>query len=177
MNSSISITLPWLTNSTNSVMRNPRPVSVMAPTMMPAVAVAMPMPIMLRAPSLKPCTTESQPCGQAPGVFTPRKKSIKGRCVSISTISAVTAQKAESAGDISSTIRHQISTPMGMMKCSPARTVGQVSSGLGLLTSMSSGRSGLRAASRSAYRYIASSVPPTAQGAAAPSVLLKNCNK
>ena len=51
MNSSMAITLPCETNSTNSVMRRPSPVSVMAPTMMPAVAVATPMPIMLRAPS------------------------------------------------------------------------------------------------------------------------------
>ncbi len=49
-NSSMTMTLPWLMNSTNSVMRRPRPVSVMPPTTMPAVAVAMPMPIMLRAP-------------------------------------------------------------------------------------------------------------------------------
>ena len=57
MNSSIAITLPWQTNSTNSVMRRPRPVSVMPPTMMPAVAVATPMPIMLREPSVRPPTT------------------------------------------------------------------------------------------------------------------------
>ena len=57
MNSSMTITLPWLTNSTNSVMRRPRPVSVMPPTMMPAVAVATPMPIMLREPSVMPPMT------------------------------------------------------------------------------------------------------------------------
>ena len=113
-NSSITITLPCETNSTNSVMRSPRPVSVMAPTMMPAVAVAMPMPIMLREPSLKPSTTLRTPPAQAPGVDTPRNASISGRCVTISTISVVMAQKADSEGDISSTIRHQISTPMGI---------------------------------------------------------------
>ena len=63
MKSSISITLPCETNSTNSVIRSASPVSVIAPTMMPAVPVATPMPIMLRAPSLKPWTSSSEARG------------------------------------------------------------------------------------------------------------------
>ena len=94
-------------------MRRPRPVSVIAPTMMPAVAVATPMPIMLREPSFRPCTTSWKPLRKVPAVGWPRKNSISQRCVSISTISTAMAQKADSAGDISSTIRHQISVAMG----------------------------------------------------------------
>ena len=152
MKSSISITLPCETNSTNSVIRSARPVSVIAPTMMPAVPVATPMPIMLRAPSLKPWTSSRQPVAQAPGVRVPRKKSKSGRCVDISTISITIDQNADSDGDISSTIRHQISTPTGSRKCSPARTAGQVSSARGASMSMSCGRSGHAAACLTAKR-------------------------
>jgi hypothetical protein len=64
--------------------------------------------------------------------------------VAISTISDTVAQNAESEGESSSIIRHQISTPMGIRKCMPALTVGQVSGSTGLSTSMSGGRSGQR---------------------------------
>ena len=64
----------------------------------------------------------------------------------------VAVWQAASAGDISSTIRHQIRMPMGMMKCRPARTVGQVCSGLGLSMSMSVARSGQLAACHTATR-------------------------
>ncbi|MCY1534006.1 hypothetical protein D9M68_693620 [compost metagenome] len=114
MNNSITITLPCATNSTNSVMRRPRPVGVMAPTITPAVAVATPIPIMLREPSLKPPTTDCQPCSQVPAPLVRRNSAISGRWVSMSTIKVVTAQKADSAGDISSTIRHQISMAIGI---------------------------------------------------------------
>ena len=153
MNSSITITLPCETNSTNSVMRRPRPVSVIAPTTTPAVAVATPMPIMLREPSTKPCTTSWKPCVQAPGVRVPRTKSNSGRCVTISRQSTTIAQNADSDGESSSIIRHQISTPIGSRKCSPALTVGQVSSAFGLSMSMSEGRSGLFAAIHVENRY------------------------
>ncbi len=172
MNSSITITLPWLTNSTNSVMRRPRPVSVMPPTMMPAVAVATPMPIMLREPSVRPPMTSRAPCIQLSPTGWWRSIAISGRCVSISTTSTAMAQNADSAGDISSTIRHQISVPIGIKKCRPARTVGQVSSGFGLSMSMSSGRSGLLAACCTLTAYSASTTAPTAHGAAAPSAPL-----
>ncbi len=79
------------------------------------MAVATPMPIMLREPSVKPCTTESQPSFQAPEAGTPRNSAMSGFCVSMSTTSVTTAQKADSAGDMTSTIRHQISTAMGRM--------------------------------------------------------------
>ncbi len=60
---------------------------------------------------------------------------------------------------------------MGMMKCSPARTVGQVSRRWppSDAPSMLVGRSGQLAACFTANRYSASTVAPTAQGAAAPS--------
>ena len=72
----------------------------------------------------------------------PRNAAISGRWVSMSPTSATIAQNAESDGDISSTIRHQISMPIGSRKCSPALTAGQVSSERGCSMSMSSGRSG-----------------------------------
>ena len=40
----------------------------------------------------------------------PRSSTDSGRCVSITKIMNIVAQKADSAGDICSTIRHQIST-------------------------------------------------------------------
>ena len=86
----------------------------MAPTMTPAVAVATPMPIMLREPSLKPPTTEFQPASHVPAVLARRNSAMSGRWVSMSTTSVVTAQNAESEGDISSTIRHQISMAIGI---------------------------------------------------------------
>ena len=107
--------MPCDTSSTKSVMRKPSPVSVMPPTMMPAVAVAMPMPIMLRLPSFRPWTTSLALSFHAcSGMPRPRKKASSGRCVSISTIMVTVAQKADSAGESSSTARHQISTPMGI---------------------------------------------------------------
>jgi hypothetical protein len=87
------------------------------------------------------------------------------------------AQKADSAGENSSIIRHQISVPIGSRKCSPARTVGQVSSGCGLSTSMSVGRSGQAAAWRIDTPYSASTTAPIANGAAAPSSALSAANK
>ena len=72
------------------------------------------MPIMLREPSLSPCSTSPSPLVQALGVRVLRKKSISGRCVTIRKASITIAQKADSDGDISSTIRHQISVPIGI---------------------------------------------------------------
>ncbi len=60
----------------------------------------------------------------------------------INAISVTVAQNAESDGDSSSIISAQISTPIGIRKCSPAFTVGHVSGSTGLSTLMSAGRSG-----------------------------------
>ncbi len=78
-----------------------------------------------------------------------RSSSISGRCVSISTISTAMAQKADSDGR--HLLDHQAPdqrADRASGSAGPARTVGQVSSGCGLSMSMSSGRSGQRAASR-----------------------------
>mgnify|MGYP001611429760 CR=1 FL=1 len=117
VNSSIATTLPCETNSTKSVMRKPKPVRVMPPTMIPAVPVAMAMPIMLRAPSFRPSITSRAPV-RASSVSPPlaRKNAVSGRCVNISAISATVAQNADRAGESSSIIRHQISTPIGIRK-------------------------------------------------------------
>ena len=79
------------------------------------------------------------------------------------------AQNADSDGDISSTIRHQISMPIGSTKCRPALTAGQVSSGFGWSMSMSGGRSGLFDAAHTENRYSASTIAPTTHGVASPS--------
>ncbi len=128
VNSSITTRLPPETNSTNSVIIRPMPVSVIAPTMMPAVAVATAMPIMLRAPAARPSRRSTRPRRHA-SPSAPRRRTAAtsaGRVAIIASSTAV-AQNAESAGDRSSTIRHQISTPIGIRKSSPPRTVGQVS--------------------------------------------------
>ena len=59
-------TLPPETYSTNSVIMKPMPVSVMTPTISPALAVATPMPIMLRAPSTSPRQRSPTPRQAAP---------------------------------------------------------------------------------------------------------------
>ena len=86
---------------------------MIAPTTTPAVAVATPMPIMLREPSTKPPTTSWTPCVHAPGVRVPRTRSNSGRWVTISRQSTTIAQNADSDGESSSIIRHQISMPIG----------------------------------------------------------------
>ena len=108
---SISIRLPPESSSTTSVITRPIPVSDTVPTMMPAAAVATPMPIMLRAPASSPATRSMSPTlTAAPSPSWPRSKAISGRCVTITKIMNKVAQKADSAGDICSTIKHQIST-------------------------------------------------------------------
>ncbi len=98
--------------------------------MMPAVAVAMPMPIMLRAPEISPSTRSSTPDRMAapmaafPVRSVPRIITISGRCVRRMKIMKAVAQKADSPGERRSTISAQTSTTIGRMKCSPDRTVG-----------------------------------------------------
>jgi hypothetical protein len=52
-----------------------------------------------------------------------RKKAVSGFCVSTTPPIATTPQKAARPGDISSTIRHQISTETGRTKWMPVRAV------------------------------------------------------
>ena len=52
-----------------------------------------------------------------------RKKAVSGFCVSTTPAMATTPQKAARPGDISSTIRHQISTETGSRKWMPVRAV------------------------------------------------------
>ena len=125
----------------------PRPVSVMAPTMMPALAVATPMPIMLRAPQHEALPQVARRRGAAPATIVarcaPEQRQHQPAAATISAISGRASPRTPTApGDSSSTIRHQISTPIGMRKCRPARTVGQ---GRG---SWMSGASDRRAAGR-----------------------------
>ena len=117
MNSSIAMTLPCETNSTNSVIRRPkagqrdradddagrRRRDADADHVAGAVDRS-------HAPRRR------SRARSAPGVRVPRKKSISGRCVTISAISTTIAQNADSDGDSSSTIRHQISMPIGMQE-------------------------------------------------------------
>ncbi|MNZ73550.1 hypothetical protein D3C78_919620 [compost metagenome] len=166
MKSSISSTLPWATNSTNSVMRRPKPVSVIAPTMMPAVPVAMATPIMLRLPAFRPCTTSFKPARKWAAIWPDRRNQASSACwVDISISITTMAQKAARAGESSSTIRAQIKVPTGSRKWVPALTVDQVSRRLGLVTSMPSGKSGSCADRRTDARYSISITPPTAQAA------------
>ncbi|MNC15495.1 hypothetical protein D3C75_633170 [compost metagenome] len=64
--SSISSRLPMESISTRSASTRPTPVWETAPTMMPAVAVAMPMPIMLRAPATRPSFKSTRPSRAEP---------------------------------------------------------------------------------------------------------------
>ncbi|MNV53125.1 hypothetical protein D3C71_1452530 [compost metagenome] len=165
---SINSTLLIDTSSTKAVMRRPRPVKVMAPTIRPAVPQAMAMPIMLRAPSCRPPMASCQPCRQAGAASCLRNQAISGRCVTIWNSMAMAAQKADSPADSSSTLRHHTRMPIGIRKYSPARTVGQGCGRTGWLTSMSCGRSGWAAAMRSSHTYRAASKVSSTQMAAAP---------
>ena len=125
---SITSTLPPDTYSTNSVIMKPMPVSVIAPTMRPALAVATPMPIMLRAPRTSPFQRSPSPRRSAAPISPCRLRSARsGGCSTTVAITVTVAQNAESPGDSSSTMRHQRSTTRGTRKWNPARTVGQSS--------------------------------------------------
>ncbi len=101
-------------NSTISVITRPMPVRVTMPTRMPAVAVAMPTAVMLRAPISRPPRNSWKPVIHwADSPRWPRKNAVNGRCVSTTLAIATTPQNAARPGDISSTIRHQISTMTG----------------------------------------------------------------
>ncbi|CFE03402.1 Uncharacterised protein [Bordetella pertussis] len=165
---SISSTLPIDTSSTKAVMRRPRPVSVMAPTIRPAVPHAMAMPIMLRASSCRPPMASRHPSRAAGAIAWPRNQAVRGRWVTICSSVAAAAQNADRPADSSSTLRHHTRMPMGMRKCRPARTVGHGSGRTGWLTSISVGRSGWRAATRSSHMFSATSMASRIQIAAAP---------
>ncbi len=127
VNSRISSRLPMERISTTSASTRPTPVWETAPTMMPAVAVAMPMPIMLRAPLTRPFHRSSAPSRMSAAMsLLPRNSAISGRWVSMMKIISTVAQKAESPGERRSTIRHQTSTITGRMYCRPTITVGRV---------------------------------------------------
>ena len=79
--------------------RRPMPVSVTVPTMMPAVAVAMPTAVMLRAPSSRP-STRSQPARRASAAaMSPcrRKNAVSGFCVSTMPTMATVAPEGGEA--------------------------------------------------------------------------------
>ncbi|MPN47939.1 hypothetical protein SDC9_195543 [bioreactor metagenome] len=136
---SMTIRLPPERISTSSVIARPTPVSVTVPTMMPAVAVAMPMPIMLRAPVTRPSNRSWKPCrAAAANCPWPRKKANSGRWVTRMNIRNSVAQKAERAGESCSTIRFQTSAATGSRKCRPDFSVGPIS---GRNSIFSSGRS------------------------------------
>ncbi len=110
--------------STISVITRPMPVSVTVPTRMPAVAVAMPTAVMLRAPVASPSMNSRQPCRACAAIACSlRNSAVSGRWVRTTAAIAATPQNAARPGDISSIIRHQISTPTGSMKCRPVRAV------------------------------------------------------
>src|SRR3546814_20766592 len=79
-----------------------------------------------------------------------------------------TAQNADRPADNCSTDRHHTSTPIGLRKYRPARTVGQVSGRVGLVILISVGRSGGDAEIRSSQRYRATNMALTTPIAAAP---------
>ena len=84
--------------------------------MIPAVAVAMPMPIMLRAPAIRPSISSSKPSLAWPTeIRRSAEHAEEGRWVMITNIKKAVAQKAERPGDRRSTIRHQTSTITGKM--------------------------------------------------------------
>ena len=122
------IRLPPDSTSTSSVIARPMPVSVTVPTMMPAVAVAIAMPIMLRAPVTRPENRSEKPCfAAAPTSPVRRKSANSGRWVTRMNIRNSVAQNADSAGESCSTIRFQISAATGSRKCRPAFSVGPIS--------------------------------------------------
>ena len=123
----MTMMLPPDTSSTISVITRPMPVSVTVPTMMPAVAVAMPTRGHVARAALSRAVDEiaTSPCARrAANARSPRNSGDAAAlrhapCRSWTTV----PQKAERPGDISSTIRHQISTITGSRKCRPVRAV------------------------------------------------------
>ena len=122
---SMTSTLPAEICSTKSVIIKPMPVSVITPTIRPALAQATPMPIMLREPSTSPVHRFTNPVlNPAAAVPVRRNRPSMAGWITTRTIAVAVAQNADVPGDNSSTIRHHSSTTMGMKKCIPARTVG-----------------------------------------------------
>jgi hypothetical protein len=118
--------LPPEAASTKSVIIRPMPVSVTAPTIRPALAQATAMPIMLRAPTTSPRHRSAAPRDSAaPTPPSPRNAASSAGCSSTIAIEVAVAQNADVAGDSSSTVRHQSSTTIGTIRCSPERRIGQ----------------------------------------------------
>src|SRR3546814_8045858 len=109
------------------------------------------MPIMLRAPSCKPFTVSDTPTRTEGITCCLRNQAISGLCVSIWITMDTTAQNADRPADNCSTDRHHTSTPIGIMKYRPARTVGQVSGRVGLVIRSEEHTSELQSLMRISY--------------------------